>query len=72
MISSNTVQRAAFCLAYGVHEPCVPLRQVAHWQAMLHGVSGLDLAVHHEYAYLAPGYFYLGASQAPDEASIEQ
>lgn len=72
MISINTPQRAAFCLAYGVHEPRVPLRQIAHWQATLQGLSGVDLAVHHEYAYLAPSYFYLGASPVPDEASVEQ
>ena len=52
-------QRSAFCNSHSVPRPELPLRNIAHWNAVLQGKVSGDAALHHERAYGAPGHFYM-------------
>jgi hypothetical protein len=65
-------QRDAFCTSHDVPEPRLPLKEIAHWDAVLqHRRVGND-ALHEESAYLAPGYFYMPASDPPDGPKLAE
>lgn len=65
-------QRDAFCASYNVPEPRLPLKEIAHWDAVLQQRNvGAD-ALHRERAYVAPGYFYMPVSDEPDGPALAE
>lgn len=65
-------QRDAFCASHNVAEPQLPLKDIAHWDAVLQHRRVRNDALHHEYAYVAPGYFYMPASAQPDGPKLAE
>jgi hypothetical protein len=65
-------QRNAFCNSHDVPRPELPLRNIAHWNAVLHDGVSNDDALHHERAYVAPGYFYMPVCDAPDDRTLAE
>ncbi|MDV6246516.1 hypothetical protein ACVH9Z_26145 [Rhodococcus opacus] len=65
-------QRDAFCNSHNVPRPQLPLRNIAHWNAVLQGSVSSNDALHHERAYVAPGYFYTPVCDEPDDRTLAE
>jgi hypothetical protein len=65
-------QRDAFCASYNVPEPRLPLKEIAHWDAVLQQRNVRNDALHQERAYVAPGYFYMPVSDLPDGPKLAE
>lgn len=65
-------QRDAFCNSHNVPRPQLPLRNIAHWNAVLQRGTSSDDALHHERAYVAPGYFYMPVCDEPDDRTLAE
>lgn len=65
-------QLDAFCTAYGIPIPRAPLSRLSHWHAMLGDLSAQERGLHDETAQVAPGYFFLATSPAPESEALHQ
>jgi hypothetical protein len=65
-------QREAFCISYDVSRPQLPLRNIAHWEAMFKGTVHQQNPLHDELTSVAPGYFYLPVSEHPDPLQLDR
>jgi hypothetical protein len=65
-------QHDAFCASHDVPEPRLPLKEIAHWDAVLQQRGVTNDALHQESAYIAPGYFYMPVSDQPDGPKLAE
>jgi hypothetical protein len=68
---SLEIFRDLFCSLYGLDEPVLPLRNVAHWYDRVRSLGSVDHEIHTKPTAVMGGWFYNISTPAPSRATLE-